>query len=211
MQTTLMYHDVVPAELADTSGFPGRDAALYKVTPPQFEAHLRAIKHPPSLGRTPTSFGVAGPPDPLLTFDDGGISGLAAADAMERHALYGRFFITVNYIGTRGFMSESHLRELVRRGHVVGSHSCSHPLRIGHCSWSQLLDEWSRSKSVLSDILGEAVCSASVPGGDFAPLVAESAAETGFSELFTSEPTAERRQAFGLTVVGRFTILRRTS
>jgi peptidoglycan/xylan/chitin deacetylase (PgdA/CDA1 family) len=199
MQTALMYHDVVPAELADTSGFPGRDAALYKVAPRQFEAHLRTI----------TSR--VGPSDLVLTFDDGGFSALTAADAMERHGLYGRFFITVNYIGTRGFMSESHLRELVQRGHVVGSHSCSHPLRIGHCSWPQLLDEWSRSKSVLSDILGEAVCSASVPGGDFAPQVAESAAETGFTELFTSEPTAERRQAFGLTLVGRFTILRRTS
>ena len=93
----------------------------------------------------------------------------------------------------------------------MGSHSCSHPLRIGHCSWPQLLDEWRRSKSVLSDILGEAVSSASVPGGDFAPQVAESAAESGFTELFTSEPTAERRQAFGLTLFGRFTIARRTS
>ena len=92
MQTALMYHDVVPAELADTSGFPGRDAALYKVTPGQFEAHLRAITRLQS--------------HPSLTFDDGGVSALTAADAMERHGLYGRFFITVNYIGTRGFMSE---------------------------------------------------------------------------------------------------------
>ena len=40
----LMYHDVVPEGAEDTSGFPGRDAALYKVTPRQFEAHLDAIQ-----------------------------------------------------------------------------------------------------------------------------------------------------------------------
>jgi hypothetical protein len=44
MTSTLMYHDVVPAGAEDSSGFPGRDAALYKVTPQQFDAHLDAIK-----------------------------------------------------------------------------------------------------------------------------------------------------------------------
>ena len=31
--TALMYHDVVAPGADDASGFPGRDAALYKVTP----------------------------------------------------------------------------------------------------------------------------------------------------------------------------------
>ena len=37
--TALMYHDVVPHGLEDSSGFPGRDSARYKVTPAQFEAY----------------------------------------------------------------------------------------------------------------------------------------------------------------------------
>ena len=37
MMTALMYHDVVEAGAQDSSGFPGRDAALYKVTPQTFE------------------------------------------------------------------------------------------------------------------------------------------------------------------------------
>ena len=44
MTAALMYHDVVPADRADSSGFPGRDAALYKVTPEQFDEHLKMIK-----------------------------------------------------------------------------------------------------------------------------------------------------------------------
>ena len=136
---------------------------------------------------------------------------MTAADALERHGFNGHFFITANYIGTRGFVTGQNLRELRERGHVIGSHSCSHPLRMGHCSWPQLVDEWTRSGSMLSEILGEDVNVASVPGGEFAPQVAEAAARAGFTRLFTSEPTTEARHAFGLTLLGRFTIQRWTT
>src|SRR5262245_30572865 len=192
--TALMYHDVVPAGQEDASGFRGRDAALYKVTPELFERHLRAIES-----------------EVVITFDDGGASAAAAADALERHGRTGHFFVTTDYIGTRGFVSSSDLRELNRRGHVIGSHSCSHPLRLGHCGWPQLLDEWSRSRSTLADILGSDVTAASVPGGDFAPQVAEAAARAGVTRLFTSEPAIGARHAFGLTLQGRFTIQRWTT
>jgi peptidoglycan/xylan/chitin deacetylase (PgdA/CDA1 family) len=192
-----MYHDVVPAGEEDTSGFPGRDAALYKVTPELFEQHLSAIKS--SL------------PAPVITFDDGGESAIRAAEALERHGLVGYFFVTTNYIGTHGFVTASDIRELSRRGHAIGSHSCSHPLRMGHCAWTQLVDEWTRSRSTLAGILGSDVHVASVPGGDFAPQVAEAAAKAGFTRLFTSEPTLEPRQTFGLALRGRFAIQRRTT
>ena len=196
MTPALMYHDVVTAGAEDTSGFPGRDAALYKVTAELFDAHLKAV---------------AGGSRPIITFDDGGVSAMTAAGALERHGFTGHFFITANYIGMRGFVTAQHLRELRARGHVIGSHSCSHPLRMGHCSWPQLLDEWTRSRSMLSEMLGEDVAVASVPGGDFAPQVAEAAARAGITRLFTSEPTVEPRQAFGLTLLGRFTIQRWTT
>src|ERR1700676_2205850 len=74
--TALMYHDVVPAGGEDTSGFAGRDAALYKVTPELFDAHLRAIQQSlPDLRNSR---------DLIFTFDDGGVSALGVADALER-------------------------------------------------------------------------------------------------------------------------------
>ncbi|MBI4487154.1 MAG: polysaccharide deacetylase family protein, partial [Acidobacteria bacterium] len=147
----------------------------------------------------------------VITFDDGGMSALRAADLLDEHGLRGHFFITTNYIGSRGFVDWRDLRDLHERGHVIGSHSCSHPLRIGHCTWPQVVDEWTRSAAVLGDILGEPVTVGSVPGGDFAPRVAEAAAKAGFTDLFTSEPTREDRRAFGLTLRGRFTIQRWTT
>jgi peptidoglycan/xylan/chitin deacetylase (PgdA/CDA1 family) len=194
----LMYHDIVAAGADDASGFPGRDAALYKVTPELFNSHLDAIEKSRQL-------------DLVLTFDDGGASAMRAADALDARGLTGHFFVTANYIGTRGFVTRSDIGELARRGHPIGSHSCSHPLRMGHCGWSQLLDEWTRSRSTLGDILGREVPEASVPGGDFAPQVAEAAARAGYTTLFTSEPTQLTRYAFGLTLVGRFAIQRWTT
>jgi peptidoglycan/xylan/chitin deacetylase (PgdA/CDA1 family) len=200
--TALMYHDVVAAGAEDSSGFAGRDAALYKVTPDTFAAHLDAIgAFPPPPPAPP----------PVFTFDDGGVSAMRAAEMLEARGFVGHFFVTANYIGTRGFVTGSDIRELARRGHVVGSHSCSHPLRMGHCPWPQLLDEWSRSRAILGEILGTEVRVASVPGGDFAPQVAEAAATSGITTLFTSEPTTESRHAFGLTLAGRFTIQRWTT
>ena len=222
-----MYHDVVPAGAEDSSGFPGRDAALYKVTPEVFEAHLAAmttrlearnrrygrqlpaLPGGPALAATPAGLTLAAPPA-TMTFDDGGVSALVAADMLERHGLVGHFFVTVNYVGTPGFLTERDVRDLRRRRHTIGSHSCSHPLRMGHCSWTQLLDEWTRSRAVLADVLGEEVIAASVPGGDFSPAVAEAAAAAGFTELFTSEPVLASRQAYGLTLHGRFIVRRWT-
>jgi peptidoglycan/xylan/chitin deacetylase (PgdA/CDA1 family) len=213
MTPALMYHDVVATGAEDTSGFPSRDAALYKVTPELFEAHLTGIAS--VVGRAFQARHAGGAElnaqHPIITFDDGGVSAMTGADALERHGLTGHFFITANYVGTRGFVTAQHLRELRARGHVIGSHSCSHPLRMGHCPWPQLLDEWARSRSMLSEWLGEDVVFASVPGGDFAPQVAEAAARGGITQLFTSEPTLEARHAFGLTLHGRFTIQRWTS
>jgi peptidoglycan/xylan/chitin deacetylase (PgdA/CDA1 family) len=201
MPFALMYHDVVAAGSENSSGFPGRDAARYKVTPEHFQAHLDAIASstPPDL------------PAPLLTFDDGGASANWVADELERYGLFGHFFVTVNYIGTGGFLDERAIRRLAARGHLIGSHSCSHPLRMADCSPARLLSEWASSRAALADILGTDVAVGSVPGGAFEERVGEAAAEAGFRTLFTSEPTRAFRISRGLTLIGRFTLHRWTT
>ena len=123
----LMYHDIVPAGAEDSSGFPGRDAALYKVTPDVFEAHLAAMIRRPGQhdrpGRRASHSDLPGLPDlsdrpdlPAITFDDGGLSAVLAADILERHGGVGQFFVTVDYIGTPGFMTARDIRALRTRG-----------------------------------------------------------------------------------------------
>lgn len=199
----LMYHDIVAGDADDASGFPGRDAARYKVPPERFASHVDAIRESMAAARQTTP--------PRFTFDDGGISALVAADLLEARGFTGQFFVTTNYIGTRGFLTAPQIRDLAQRGHIVGSHSCSHPLRMGRCSWPRLVDEWAGSCATLANILGTPIDVASVPGGGFSPQVAEAASRAGITTLYTSEPTGRSRHAFGLNLAGRFTIFNWTT
>jgi peptidoglycan/xylan/chitin deacetylase (PgdA/CDA1 family) len=206
-----MYHDVVPDEQHAASGFPGADAALYKISPGEFGRHLAALS---SALRAPIKVldlaehrGAATPW--MLTFDDGGISAATTvADRLEALGWRGHFMLATDYIGTASFLSPGQIRELDARGHVIGSHSCSHPLRMASCGWPQLQREWQHSLARLSDILGHQVQVGSVPGGLYSRGVAEAAAEAGMRMLFTSEPRSRCWRVEGCLVLGRYTIQR---
>ncbi|MBI3860366.1 MAG: polysaccharide deacetylase family protein [Planctomycetia bacterium] len=148
----------------------------------------------------------------LLTFDDGGCSAYATvAGLLEARGWRGHFFITTDFLDQPGFLTSSEMRELHQRGHVIGSHSCSHPARMSACTRTQLVDEWRRSCDVLAAITGEPVTTASVPGGFFSRRVAEAAAAAGIRTLFTSEPTAGTYLIDGCTVQGRYSVDRSVS
>jgi peptidoglycan/xylan/chitin deacetylase (PgdA/CDA1 family) len=191
----LLYHDVVDDDDFDSSGFPGGDAHIYKLPLPEFERHLAAI-HSAARGRPL-----------LLTFDDGGSSAHQhTAGLLEEFGWRGHFFVTTNWIGKSGFLNPEQIRDLRKRGHRIGSHSCSHPPRMSYCTPEELHREWGHSIAVLADILGEKVEVASVPGGYYARNVAEAAAATGIRTLFTSEPQTATHVVNGCRVLGRYTI-----
>jgi len=248
-----MYHDVVARGEHEASGFPGADAALYKLDPAQFAAHLDAISNAlgddakpvrvfdlaenahtgkvqtaangqgdangnrsddadRNMSDTGRSMSGEGATPFLLTFDDGGRSAASPiAGMLEARGWRGHFFVTTDYIGARAFVSREQVRALHAGGHVVGSHSCSHPLRMAGCSRAQMVDEWRRSIAALSEMLGERVRVASVPGGHYSRAVAETAAAAGIEFLFTSEPTARAHAVDGCTVLGRYAIQRWTT
>lgn len=147
----------------------------------------------------------------MLTFDDGGVSAIEqTAPLLEAAGWRGHFFITTGKIGEPGFLDPSQIRQLHQRGHVIGSHSVSHPPRMSHCTTEQLHQEWRQSIQQLSDIVGCPVTTASVPGGFYAPRVAETAAEAGIKILFHSEPVSYQRRLFDCLLLGRYSIQRHT-
>lgn len=200
---TLMYHDIAPRARRDAVGFPGALAGRYKLEPAAFEAHLEALAA--TRREIATAAGAEAAPQVALTFDDGGASAVLAAAALERRGWRGQFFVTSARIGSPGFLSGEQLRELVRRGHVVGSHSETHPTYMGRLTQAQLEGEWTRSRAAIGEILGAAPRTASVPGGYLSRAVIASAAAAGYELLFTSEPTA-RVTRDQLVVRGRYTI-----
>lgn len=211
----LLYHDVVGQPGFQESGFPGGDANAYKFSDAEFAEHMRCV-HARTSGRGVDIFaalaGKAGGRDFLLTFDDGGVGAIRyTADILERYDSRGHFFITSDYIGTNGFLGRPEIAELHRRGHVIGSHSRSHPPVISRCTRAELLSEWGDSVRALSDITGAAVTTASVPGGFYSGEVADTAIAAGIRILFTSEPTARVRRRGECSLIGRYSVQRGTT
>jgi peptidoglycan/xylan/chitin deacetylase (PgdA/CDA1 family) len=201
---SLMYHDVVPPGHPDASGFPTGDAAIYKLTDGDFRSHLDALRGlAVSLVPSPDSV--------FLTFDDGGSSFYdPIAPMLEERGWRGHFFISTDYIDTHGFLTTQQIRELHRRGHIIGSHSCSHPLRMAACTVEQLQREWSGSVLRLAQIVDAPITVASVPGGHFSESVAHTAAATGLRVLFTSEPTVRTYTVDGCEIRGRYAMYAKT-
>jgi peptidoglycan/xylan/chitin deacetylase (PgdA/CDA1 family) len=209
----LLYHDVIDGADWDSSGFTGPGTAKYKLGRPEFEAHLAAIanlRNSPSITAHELTNASKSEAFPfLLTFDDGGVSAaICTADLLEKYGWRGHFFVTAGQINNLRFLTAEQIRRLRARGHVIGSHSFSHPTRISRCSREQLSDEWTKSIKVLSDIIGEPVDTASVPGGYYSERVAETASAAGIRVLFNSEPTTVVRVVRGCIVVGRYNIFR---
>jgi peptidoglycan/xylan/chitin deacetylase (PgdA/CDA1 family) len=204
-----MYHDVVKGDNADVSGFPGGPAALYKLSLPLFQQHLKAIA---AVGQTPQTVSASHEPSgtPLfLTFDDGGVSAAdVIAPLLEERGWRAHFFMTTDYIGHPGFLTSQQLRDLAARGHIIGSHSASHPVPMSGLKRSELLTEWSTSRARLEDILGAPVETASVPGGHYSREVGETAAAAGYRVLFCSEPTARVNRVAGCWLLGRYYLQR---
>jgi peptidoglycan/xylan/chitin deacetylase (PgdA/CDA1 family) len=211
----LLYHDVVAGADWDSSGFTGPGTAKYKLSGPEFEAHLAAIAQvrdaPSSIAHELANTNREALPF-LLTFDDGGESAFTQiASFLEKYRWRGHFFVTAGQINRKGFLNAEQIRFLRKTGHVIGSHSFSHPLRMSHCSNEVLTEEWTRSIEILSDILGEQVDTASVPGGYYSHRVGETAAAAGIRVLFNSEPTTTVRSVAGCLLVGRYNVFRGSS
>jgi hypothetical protein len=209
----LMYHDVVDGD-PDQSGFAGAGPARYKVSTASFRAHLDAMRE--ALSDEPGVVddllaGDSGRAAWLLTFDDGGSSALAAGEELARRRWRGHFFITTSLIGERGFLDASAIIELRRMGHIIGSHSDSHPTRMSSLPDRELRDEWQVSVDLLADLLGAEIRAASVPGGCYTKRVALAAAEAGIAALFTSEPVRTTEQVGKCLVVGRLSVMTSTS
>jgi peptidoglycan/xylan/chitin deacetylase (PgdA/CDA1 family) len=219
---SLMFHDVYASEPRE-SGFESAAADRYKLTVSAFDAQLAgladAMHTAPLLAPALQPFdrktrgdGDASPrrrPSVVLTFDDGGVSYYTlAAERLEARGWRGHCFVTTGRIDTLAFLTASQIRELDERGHLIGTHSVSHPTRFRALPPARQQSEWADSRRRLEDLLGHGVRVGSVPGGFYSADVARAAAGAGLTTLFTSEPTTSLQVIDGCLVIGRFAIRR---
>ncbi len=199
---TFAYHEVTDDPTA--SGFQRAGARPYTLTRRRFADHLDAIAAAPCR---PTLVGEIDFDRParhlLLTFDDGGKSALYASDQLAQRGWRGHFFIVTGLIGHRTFLNAAAIRHLRQCGHLIGSHSHTHPDVFRALAREDMAEQWRVSAAILADLLGEPCLSASVPGGDISPAVLRSAAVAGFRFLFTSEPDLRPQAVDGCHILGR--------
>jgi peptidoglycan/xylan/chitin deacetylase (PgdA/CDA1 family) len=204
----LAYHDVVRKD-GGPSGVTGVGRGHYALTWERFSEHLEAIEQvvgtPPAVLHEGTEEGRARHAW-CLTFDDGGASALEVGEELARRGWRAYFFITTGLIGRSGFLGEQAIRELDRMGHVVGSHSVTHPERMSSLPTERLLAEWQESVAALSELLGREVRTGSVPGGSYSRRVALLGAGAGITTLFTSEAVTAPRWVDHCLVVGRYPV-----
>ncbi len=210
--TNLLYHDVVRPGEWRSSGFRNPAADSYKIERGVFDRHLDLIAQVERLPAVAIQDALASDTDQwTLSVDDGGVTALTEiAPALEAKGWVGHFFITTGKIGEPGFVDADQIKELVARGHVVGTHTVSHPTRMARLPYDEAVSEWSRSRRHLEDILGTQVVVGSVPGGAYIRNTAEAAAEAGLQILFNSEPQRGVDRVGTCQVVGRFCVKRST-
>ena len=185
-----MYHDIVTNNDM-SSGFQDNAAFQYKVNIDQFEEQAK------SLSADEVTF----------TFDDGGKSFLTiAAPILEKYGHRGIFFIATDYIGTPGFLSVKQIKELDARGHIIGSHSCSHPDNMSILSEDDIETEWNASIKKLEEIVGCKVEYASIPNGFASEVIYRKAKLVGIRYLYTSIPSDKIRIYKDMLLIGRYVV-----
>lgn len=186
-----MYHDIVTTN-DKSSGFQNKNAFQYKVEESAFEEQVKALQ-----GK-----------DVVFTFDDGGVSFLTkAVPILEKYDFKGVFLISTKYIGTPGFLTTEQVKELAERGHVVGSHSHTHPEIFTKLSSEEIKQEWQLSSQVLNDILGEREYVASIPNGYVSKEILDTAIQYGFNTIYTSQPSTNINTYKNSSLIGRYVIL----
>ena len=199
---SILYHDVV--NNPNDSGFQRLAAIPYKHSLFEFGQNLDRIATASITPELVSHIDFANPGKHLvLTFDDGGKSALHISDELCKRGWKGHFFIITSLIGTRTFLDFSEIKYLQSCGHIIGSHSHTHPDIFKDLSIERMIQEWRISSDILSQSLGVPCFFGSVPGGDISSAVLRAADVAGFRYLFTSEPNLTPHKHGNCWILGR--------
>lgn len=184
--TYLMYHEIAAPGRELCNEDPGY--VRYVVGVDDFRAQLAALRR---AGVAGLSVGEAlaargGGECAAITFDDGCETDLVtAAPLLEDAGFNATFYVTVEHLGRRGYLSRPQLKELAERGFEIGSHAMTHRY-LHDLSDSEVRSELADSKRELEDLTGKPVEHFSCPGGRWDRRVSEEARRAGYASLVTS-------------------------
>ncbi len=125
------------------------------------------------------------PPHPVMfTFDDNnGEQYTDAAPLLEQYGYHGAFFVMTVTIGKRYYMKADQLRDLERRGHVIGGHTWDHR-DMAILTPKELQFQLDQSEADLNEVLGHKPLFLSYPFGAYTEDVAAEVEKRGYAGAF---------------------------
>lgn len=100
----------------------------------------------------------------IITFDDGHISNLRAAELLKNHNLYATFFIVYDFIGRKDYLSALDVKQISDWGHEIGLHGKNHESWLANSN-SLLYEELFFAKSEIEKLINKSIIVCSAPGG----------------------------------------------
>jgi len=181
----LMYHEIELPGRSLCDADPGY--ARYAVSLDSFTKQLQLLRDSGRPGVNVSQM-LTNPGNAVaLTFDDGCETDLiTAAPTLAKLGFQATFYLTVGFLGRRGFMTRQQARDLGDAGFEVGCHSISHPY-LTDMDQGGLQLEIAGAKKQLEDIVGRAVKHYSCPGGRWDQRVVAVAKQAGYESVATSQ------------------------
>ena len=152
----------------------------------------------------------------VITVDDAGKGNHEyMLPVFEKYGIKSHIFVPTKFISdgikASSYMNAIQIKEFSDLGHIVGSHSHSHPRNISLLGKEQIENEWSLSKDILENITGKPVVSCAIPGGFYSNVQMEILKKLGYELIFNSVPTFDTVTTNHIALSGRFSIERNTS
>jgi peptidoglycan/xylan/chitin deacetylase (PgdA/CDA1 family) len=204
----LMYHELeVPGRpLCQTE--PGY--VRYVLHASQFESQMHSLKNQGWRGVSVNEALRYEPASVAITFDDGSETDLlCAAPILQELGFGATFYVTTGFIGKRGYLNQSQLREFSRMGFEIGCHSMTHPY-LTDLGEKDMTREVVEAKSQLEQIIGAPIEHFSCPGGRHDHRVSELARRAGYRTVATSRLLANSPSSDPFAL-GRVPMMRSTS
>ena len=205
----LMYHELELPERPLCQSEPGY--VRYILLAEDFLAQMERVKMAHWCGVSVTSaLRFQDVQSVAITFDDGCESDLlTAAPILQKLDFGATFYVTAGFVGRRGYMSPSQLRELSDLGFEIGCHSMSHAY-LNDLDDAGLHREIAEAKLQLEQIIGKPIEHFSCPGGRYNRRVKEVVREVGYRSMATSlahanSPSTDRFE------LGRIPVMREST
>lgn len=144
-----------------------------------------------------------------MTFDDGHVTNLLAANALARRGWCGTFFVNPGTVGTADYLSWSQLQEMAELGMSIQSHAQYHRYQDELSREDQWAD-LSQSKTAIEQHLGRPVTVYAPPGGRVSSYTTELAKQAGYTMVSTSRVGVWHLQTDSVWDVPRFAVLAKT-